>query len=518
VRVAALDLGSNSFHLLVADVDADGHLRPVTGEKEMLRLGDAVSRTGRIGPVLCDRAVETVRHFRSIAGGLGAQEILAKATSAVRTAADGSDLVDRIESETGLHVDVISGYEEARLIFEAIRAAVVIDPGPALCLDLGGGSLEVMVGDAAGLRWATSVALGVARLTAEHVHSDPLDKAERKALEKHVRAVLDPIAATVRRYEPRLAIGSSGTLSDLAAVAAAVDTGEEITARNGLVVGAAALRRAAKMLVASTAADRRRLANLDPRRVDLAPAGAVVLDVAVEAFGVEALTISDWALREGIVLDALETHPGDFLEEPRALRRAAVAALARRCASDVHHTDQVKRLALSLFDQTRELHGLDGADRELLEYAAALHDIGQHVSRRAHHKHAAYLVEHAELRGFAPAEVALLAALLRHHRHGSPKVAEPYLAGLDDDQRRRVVALAALLRVADGLDRGRRSPVDEIKVQVSGDLVIVRVSAHDDVELELWGARRRRGLFEEVFGREIEFTAAGSPTRNPGGD
>ena len=171
VRVAAMDLGTNSFHLLVADVHADGHLDPLVREKEMLRLGDVVSRHGYIPPAAADQAVATIRRFRMLADAVDASETLAKATSAIRRAANGAELVDRIREETGVVVDVISGHEEARLIFSAIRASVVLDPAPAVCFDLGGGSLEIMVGDARGMQWATSLPLGVARLTAELVHS-----------------------------------------------------------------------------------------------------------------------------------------------------------------------------------------------------------------------------------------------------------------------------------------------------------------------------------------------------------
>jgi len=206
--------------------------------------------------------------------------------------------------------------------------------------------------------------------------------------------------------------------------------------------------------------------------------------------------------------------PDDWSDDPRALRRAAVAGLARRCGSDVEHSRQVGRLALSLFDQTRALHGLDAADREMLEYGALLHDIGQHVSRKGHHRHAAYLVEHAQLRGFAPGEVEFLAALVRHHRRGDIKTSEPRAAALDKGERDRLRKLAALLRLADGLDRGRRGVVESVDVEMTGDLVVLRVHSSDDPELELWGVRRRRDLFEKVFERELEATATAAVAKH----
>src|SRR5215475_478330 len=190
MRIGALDLGSNSFHLLVADVHPDGSFEAVTREKEMLRLGDDVARNGRISPAAADRAVASVRRLRQLADASGAHEVIAKATSAIRTAANGSELVDRIEAETGVEVEVISGTEEARLIFAAVRASVVLDPSPALCIDLGGGSVEIMIGDAAGLRWATSLPLGVGRLTAECVRDDPPSKSDRRRLDERIRPAL----------------------------------------------------------------------------------------------------------------------------------------------------------------------------------------------------------------------------------------------------------------------------------------------------------------------------------------
>ena len=514
MRIAALDLGSNSFHLLVADVHPDGTFEAVTREKEMLRLGDEVAREGRISPPTADRAVASVRRLRQLAESVGAHEVIAKATSAIRTATNGSELVDRIEAETGVEVEVISGLEEARLIFAAVRASLVLEPAPALCIDIGGGSVEVMIGDAAGLRWATSLPLGVGRLTAELVQHDPPTKADRTALEERVRDVLAPSVEEVQARAPRMAVGTSGTINDLARLAVATDDGEIPASANGLRVHIDQLRALQRRIVRMTTAERRRLPGIEDKRAELLPAGVTLLvtmldELGLDQFGVEEMLFSDWALREGIVLDAVSVHdPDDWSDDPRALRRAAIAGLARRCGSDAAHSQHVARLALSLFDQTKPLHTLGDDEREMLEYAALLHDIGQHVSRKGHHRHAAYLVENAQLRGFSPDEVEFLATLVRHHRRGDPKTSEPRFAALDKDSRERVRKLAALVRLADGADRGRRGIVEGIDVEIGADLVVLRLHTHDDAELELWGLRRRRELFEKVFDRELEATIA----------
>jgi exopolyphosphatase/guanosine-5'-triphosphate,3'-diphosphate pyrophosphatase len=498
MRVAAMDLGSNSFHLLVADVHPDGHLDPLVQEKEMLRLGDVVSRHGSIPAHAADQAVATVRRFRLLAEAAGATEVHARATSAIRRAANGGELVDRIRAETGVHVEVIGGLEEARLIFGAIRASVVLDPAPALCFDLGGGSLEVMVGDSGSMTWATSLPLGVARLSADHVHSDPISKADRRALRDRIVEVLQPVVAEVETFEPKLAVGSSGTLESLALLVAARRDEDMPATLNQLTVH--------KEILASKASDRLRMAGLDARRVDLITAGSMVLATAMELFDFDHLTISEWALREGIVLDAVGRHdPDDWSDDPHAIRGSAVTGLARRCNWAEPHARQVATLALDLFDATAALHGLDATDRELLEYAALLHDIGEHVASSGHHKHGAYLIRNGQLRGFAPDEIELLAAIVRWHRRGEPRVSDEFPL-LDAAAVDRVRSLAAILRVADGLDRSRDQSVYGVDAMITPSLVLLRIRSLDDAELEIWGARRKRALLEKVFDRELELT------------
>jgi exopolyphosphatase/guanosine-5'-triphosphate,3'-diphosphate pyrophosphatase len=502
-----MDLGTNSFHLLVADAHPDGHIDPLVREKEMLRLGDVVSRYGAIPPTAADQAVATVRRFRLLADAAGAQEVQARATSAIRRADNGDELVDRIETETGVVVDVISGLEEARLIFGAVRAAVVLDPAPALCFDLGGGSLEVMVGDSGGLAWATSVPLGVARLTAAFVHSDPLSKSDRRALRAHIVEVLEPVVRTVAEREPKMLVGSSGTLENLAAMVLARRDEEPPPSLNQLTVGRDELLDLHKELLAAKESERLRVDGLDARRVDLIVAGSMFLNTALELFDFDAITISEWALREGIVLDAVGHHgAADWSGDPRAIRRESVQGLGRRCNWSEPHARRVAELALELFDQTRSVHRLGAGDRELLEFAALLHDIGEHVASSGHHRHSAYLVRNGQLRGFDPREVELLAALVRWHRSGDPRVSDEFPL-LDAPAIERVRTLEGLLRVADGLDRGRNQVVRGVDTMVTPSLVLIRVRAADDVELEVWGARRKRTLMEKVFDREVELTA-----------
>jgi len=506
MRIAAFDLGSNSFHLLVVDAHADATFVPLIREKEMLRLGDAVGRDGRIPEALADRAVATVDRFRKLAEGAGSEEILAYATSAIREADNGGELVDRMAAEAGIKVRVISGREEARLIFAALRASVVIDPGPALCLDLGGGSLELMVGDRASLRWVESVKLGVARLSAELVVDDPPSADDIRRLRKRITSVLAPLADDVAALRPAMAVGSSGTLCDLAQMVAARRTGAVPRSVNQLSFSRDDLLPLQEDLLRMKSAERARVPGLETKRADIIPAGLTVLLTAMELFGFDRMTVSEWALREGMILDAIPRHEAaDWTGDPGAIRATSVLQLARRCNWDEGHSRQTARLSLDLFDLTTTLHGLGPEDRELLEHASLLHDIGEHVSTESHHKHSAYLIQHGKLRGFTPEEIDFVAALARAHRGGGPRPSHEPFGSLDGPARDRVVRLAALLRVADGLDRGRSGAVDGIEVVLDGSQVrLVAKAGGADITLELFGARRKRELFERAFDRHLD--------------
>jgi exopolyphosphatase/guanosine-5'-triphosphate,3'-diphosphate pyrophosphatase len=507
MRIAALDLGTNSFHLLVVDAHPDGTFVPLVREKEMLRLGDVVAREGQVPEADAARAVATVARFRSLADAVNCDEIVACATSAIREADNGGELVDRIRDDAGVEVRVITGGDEARLIFEAIRASVVIEPAPALAFDLGGGSLEVMVGDRQGLRWAASVKLGVARLTAELVRDDPPSQGDVRRLRERFTAGLAPLAAEVARYEPGMVVGTSGTLCTLARMAAS-RRGPTPVSVNQLRFDRDELLAIHSDLLTLPASGRARLGGLDAGRADIIPAGSLFLLTAMELFGFEELTVSEWALREGIVLDAIGRHdPEEWSGDPHTIRRASVLELCRRCNWDEVHSRQVARLALAVFDQTLPLHELGPEDREMLEHACLLHDIGAHVSTDSHHKHTAYLIQHGRLRGFSPEEVAVLAALGRYHRGGDPRASREPMASLSPEWQPRIPRLAALLRVADGLDRTRSGAVDVVEAQLNDGRVRLSVTSTGDVDVDLWGARRKRELFEKVFGRRLEVVA-----------
>jgi exopolyphosphatase/guanosine-5'-triphosphate,3'-diphosphate pyrophosphatase len=506
MRLAAIDLGSNSFHLLVAEVRPDGSFEPVFRDKEMLRLGTRVAATGSIGEAATGEAIAVIRRFKSLADSLGASEIVACATAALREALDSTMVVDRIEADTGVRVRVINGREEARLIFEAVRTSVVIEPGPALALDLGGGSLELMIGDHGGMAWCASLKLGVARLTSDLVRSDPPSSGDRRRVTRAVSAAVGRLLPDIAAFAPRDAIASSGTFAAIIRLAAGRRGGPVPESVNQLAVSGREIDDLAEQLLSQSAAERAALPGVDAYRADLLPAGVLVLATLIELTGVERVIGCDWALREGMVIDAIGHHPrADWGDDPRAIRRESVLSLCRRCGWNESHGRKVARLALELFDGTTALHGLGEDDRELLELGALAHDVGEHVSVEGHDRHSAYLIQHGRLRGFSPEEIDILACLGRFHRRGNPKMSFEQFAGLSPARRQATTALISLLQVADGLDRSHGGPVRSVAVySASPERVEVVVEAGDDIDVELWGLRRKRELFERLFERRLE--------------
>lgn len=496
LRIAALDLGSNSFHLVVAEARPDGQFKTLTTEREMLRLGDAVGASGRIPQELADQLVAAVRRLRALADAHEADEIVACATSALREADNGPLVVDRVAEETGVRVRVISGRDEAQLIFSAIQKSVLIEPGPAVAFDLGGGSLEVMVGDATRASLLASVKLGVGRLVAELACDDPLTAQDQRRVRRRLEAALTPLTQDVAALHPQMAIGTSGTILSLAKMIAI--RRDEVVPRslNQFRFTVAELAELSAELVEMPAAERRRVPGLDEKRVDQAPVGSLIVLGLLDLFGFDAMVTGEWALREGIVLDAISHHEADEWDgDPRGLRRRSVVDLARRCGWNEAHSRHVAQLALSLQDQLdgADLVDIDEGDREMLEFGALLHDIGEHVAQSGHHKHTAYLVEHGGLRGFTPTEVAELACIARYHRRSEPKSTHLPFGQLDRESRARVERLSAILRVADGLDRTHLQVVSGVALARDGDDYQVVVQSDTDAELEVWGARRKIG-------------------------
>jgi exopolyphosphatase/guanosine-5'-triphosphate,3'-diphosphate pyrophosphatase len=509
-RIAAIDIGSNSIHMAIVRLHRDGHFEVVDRAKEMVGLGRGTLVRGRLSAEAIEAGFRTLAAFTQLARKQGAEPILAVATAAVREAENGGELVLRAWEDLGLRVDVITGSEEARLAFEAARHSIDFRGQRPIVVDVGGGSVEIIMGVGPRIEWQESLKLGVARLTDRFIHSDPPRKSEIAALRAHLERKLESAFERAVRFQPTVMVGTSGTLLNLTAIAVAMREGQAPANLHNHVLRRDEITEIARALSSMRREERERVPALDRRRVDLIVAGSILTETLFNGFGVREMRACEWGLREGIILDFLARFPdyAETIARTPDIRRRSVLEMARRFEADEPHARQVARLALRLFDATRALHHLGRHERELLEYAALLHDVGLYVSHSRHHHHSHYLITHGEmLRGFTPEEVVMIATLARFHKGAPLKGSVAAFGAVPPSARSTVMQLAGILRVADALDRSHHGVVRNLRVRRPGSrrMLIGIDAAGSDAELEIWAARRKSELMAKCFGLELEF-------------
>jgi exopolyphosphatase/guanosine-5'-triphosphate,3'-diphosphate pyrophosphatase len=510
MKIAAIDLGSNSVHMVVVEATARGGFRVLDREKEMVRLGGDTLIRGRLRRPAMERALATLRRYRQLADSRGVEKLLAVATSAVREASNGDAYLARIGRELRMYPRLLSGEQEGRLIYQAVTHSVHLAGARCLVIDVGGGSTELVLGRGPKIEAALSEKLGVLRLNERFVHSDPLSARDEARLVRHVEDALAPHRDRLRSARPERVVGTSGTILALGALAHELETGHAPESLHHLTVSASSLRLVRRRLVGSRLEDRLRLSGLDGTRADIIVAGAVLLDEVLARLDLREITLCEWALREGVLLDYIHSHRRSLVRAARVPdpRRRSVMQLAERCTHDQPHARHVVRLALALFDGTAARHRLGTPERELLEYAALLHDVGHHISYPAHHKHSYYLIKNGDLRGFAPEELEVVASAARYHRRGRPRRSHAAYARLTKKARRAVRVLAGMLRVADALDRSHRQVIEDVSIAERAGVIRVSCHARADCELELWGVSRRQDVLARALGGELRFVRA----------
>ena len=512
MRLAAIDIGTNSIHMIVVRVRADVSFEVIDREKAMVRLGAGGLDGRRLTTDAMTAALAALSKFERLARSHQVDEILACATSATREAENGGEFLAEIERHTGIRPRIITGTEEARLIH--LAAVYGVDtPKIAVVIDIGGGSVEITLGTGRDAAWARSFKIGVIRLTERFVSTDPVSRRDERRLTAHV-------GEQVARYLGRIAdagfdrvIGTSGTILSLGTLATTIERGTSPSEVRNLRVSAKAIRRVRKLVTSLTLEERLQLPGLDPSRADLTPAGAVLLDALLRTVGADEITLCDLALREGLVLDYIQRHRREIARVDRYpdIRRRSVIELGERCNWEADHARQVTTLALTLFDATRPWHGLSDHEREWLEYAALLHDIGTHISFERHHRHSYYLIKNGDLRGFEPEEIDVMALVARYHRRAEPSKRHEGFRDLDAGIRRVVRVLAACLRLAESLDRSRNGVVRALTVRDRAGMLHVDVTAVGDVELEVWAATRQLPVLETVLGRSMRIEHSQGP-------
>jgi exopolyphosphatase/guanosine-5'-triphosphate,3'-diphosphate pyrophosphatase len=512
MRLAAIDIGTNSLHMIVVRVRADLSFEVIDREKEMVRLGAGGLDGKALTPEATHAALQVMSKFKRLADSHGVDEIIAVATSATREAENGSDFLKKIVEQTGIRARVISGTEEARLIHQAAAYGVGVTSDTAVVIDIGGGSVEITRGSGQTMEAGKSFKLGVIRLTERYVKSDPLSPRDERKLTRYIEDETGKYLRQIAKQGFDRLIGTSGTIQSIGCVVVG-DRASSASLRNRRIT-AKQLHRARKQLVDRDLQERLRVPGLEPRRADLAVAGSVLIDTIVRRLGAEDITLCDLSLREGLILDYIARHRKEIAQADRYpdVRRRSVVELAERCNYWPEHAQQIARLATLLFDQTRAIHGLTDREREWLEYAALLHDVGVHISYERHHKHSYYLIKNGDLRGFEPEEVEIIGLIARYHRQGAPKRRHEQYGDFKKKRRKTIRTLAAILRLAESLDRSHSQPVSGLELHDRGDDGLLQLRTAGDAELELWAATRHAAEFERLIGKplRVEVSAAGT--------
>jgi exopolyphosphatase/guanosine-5'-triphosphate,3'-diphosphate pyrophosphatase len=506
-KIAVIDVGTNSIHMVLAEVDPDFTYKILDRFKDMARLGDGAFADLRLSDEAITRGLNVIGRLVTLAKNKGYDRIIAVATSAVREAKNGGDFIDLVKERTGLKVRVISGAEEARLIFLGIKNSVPMTEQPALAVDVGGGSVELMAGNRDQLLHAKSLKLGAIRLADQFLKRTPPSDRMLRALEELVN---EQLATTLEKFKTKRfdsLIATSGMAGNLAEVIHLKRTNRPLAQLNLATISLKEVKEIEQILRQSTIKERLAIAGLDAKRVDTLFPATVVIRRLMELSGRDELILCDKAIREGVIFDFIVRHRERIKAETDIpdLRRRNVLALARRCQVPETHSLHVASLALRLFDQTRRLHLLGDIERDWLEFAAVLHDIGYLISERQHHKHTYYLITHSELGGLSEEEILVIANIARYHRRALPHSKHDSFDALSAKLQRAVRILSALLRIADGLDRTHFSVVRTLDVNVGATIKIIAYVT-GDAQLEAWAAKGRADLFERIFRRRVQFT------------
>ncbi len=511
-RIAAIDLGTNSFHAIFVDIYSDGSFRTLDKHKEMVQLAK-----GGLGKRLTEgafkRGLTALSNIKRLAESYECEQVLAYATSAIREAENGGEFIQKSIDDLGIKINAIPGRVEAELIGLAVRHGVKMTDKPMLIADIGGGSVEFILGNKKKFFFTASKKIGVSRMTEIFKPSDPITQNEIRELENHYEEQLRDVAQAFAQHRTDTIIGSSGTMENIALmITNRKDQSTEVTL-NEVEFSAQEFNDFYTDFIKLNRQGRQKISGLDTKRVSFINTGVVLLHSLIRKFGIKTIKISSQALREGIIIRYLKKEMAELgwdetFADPR---RRSVFELLRKTDWHEAHSRHVAYLALLIFDALKQELELTSGDRELLEYASYLHDIGYYISHSGHHKHALYIIRHAELKGFKEDEIEIIANVARYHRRSTPKKRHVEYWKLKPALRKRIKKLAGILRVADGLDRSHYQNVKGMEVFSREKEILIHIQTEGEPHLEIWGAQRKSELLKEMTGKKVTIKQVQKP-------
>jgi exopolyphosphatase/guanosine-5'-triphosphate,3'-diphosphate pyrophosphatase len=499
-RLAAIDIGSNSIRLVVAEALREGRYRILDEERESTRLGRCLASTGRLDEQSIHVSLAALRRFQSIATGLGVERLRAIATCAVREAKNGADFCEQVKAQLQLPIEVISAEQEARLAFHSVRRRIDLAGKNTLLADIGGGSTEMVLASGELIEAIYATNLGAVRLSETFGGGQAMAGNDYRRLRRSIDRSLRK--STTKPVTPiHLLIGSGGTFTNLASMVMASKKHSQLPTA-GYQVSRAEVRHLIDRLRKMSAKQRREVPGLNPDRADIIVPGLTIIDRILRRFQVNVLQVHAYGVRDGLLLSMIEKMQGTDRTGPPDSAEA-IERFATTCHVELEHARHVAYLAKELYQGLAKRFDLPTEDMRLLDAAARLQDVGYLISYQGHHKHSYHLILHSHLETFRPDELAIIANVARYHRGAEPKNKHVHFRRLDATDQQRVRRLAAILRIAGGLDRSHNQTVEAVRVHCEKKQVDLRVVASAYPEVNLWAARRRAGLFEKTFRVEV---------------
>ncbi len=508
--IAAIDVGTNSFHLIIASVNNRGMLMIHQREKETVRLGASTGKDMKyLAPDAIERGVNTLSQFAKLARSAKA-EIYAVATSAVREANNRYDFIEQVKKEAGIDISVVSGAEEGRLIYMGAVHALPIFSKKALLLDIGGGSTETIIGENGDIKFIHSAKIGSVRITQNFFTDYISSRSKIKQCREYIKGLWAPTLNYLYKDKFDTVIGTSGTIQNIVTIAHSLK-GERIPdITNGLTADKKDIINAISTIInTKTIEERMLIPGMDPKRADIILGGALILERAVMALDIKQILISSYALREGIVFDIVNKKQLNITEPYLShLRYETILNLCSHYKVNITHSESVKDIALSIYDDLRSIHKLGNEEKELLEAAAMLHDVGYYISHDQHHKHSYYLISQSIMQGFNNDESEIIANIARYHRKSLPKKKHENFMYISQEKQYIIKVLSGILRIAEGIDRRQMQIVKSARVKLtdkSAQIYLFPDPQKITPDIELWGAERRKDLLEETLGISITF-------------
>lgn len=511
MKLAAIDIGTNSIHMIVVDVLHRRNFEVVDRVKEMAKLGVGVFKTNRLSDHAYNLGLDTIERYVQLADQLGVDEIITAATSATREAQNGEAFLREVYERTKIRPRIISGKEEARLIFLAVRNAIALEENEkALVLDIGGGSTEAVVGSREEVLFGTSLKLGVLRLLDMFESEGPVGEEARGVLESHIEFLAkDAISQASEQGFDRI-IGTSGTIRTLGEAAYTEANNTSLHSVNAEVVQLKTLEKLTDQLIDLKPSKREKIEGISQKRTDAIHLGGILLVKLLKMADVKEITLCDASLREGLILDYIARHGNDVKQFPvdLNLRERKAAQLVNKYGADWESNAHIAELARQLFNQTQVIHQLGTFEKDVLKYAALLHNIGQYLSLKAYHKSSRYILKRTDPRGFTDEEMLLVSQVVRYHRKSYPKPKHKKFDRLSKEQQNIVWVLAGLLRIAVGLDRTKDQSVEKVDCQISEKDITITVSGKGALEIGVWAAMCDRQVLEKALERTVSIRAS----------